>query len=64
MIGLTKPYSVVAEFTEYPVDTYPSVSTNTASADITFIDPCLDQFTFAPTAQTSPDADAFSGNDI
>ena len=49
MIGLTKPYSVVAEFTEYPIDTYPTVSTNTAFAEIIFIDPCLDQFTFAPT---------------
>ena len=33
-------------------------------ATVTFIDPCLDQFTFSETAQTSPGSDKFTGQQI
>ena len=32
--------------------------------DVTFIDPCLAPFKFNPTAQTNPDSDKFTGNNI
>ena len=34
------------------------------TATVTFIDPCLNPFTFSSNTQTNPDEDKFSGNDI
>lgn len=61
-IGQTLPYSVTAELANYPAST--GASSKTAAGTIEFIDPCIDPFTFAPTAQTSPGSDNFSGTDI
>ena len=58
------PYSVEAELTLYSPNANPTVTTAEAKADIFFDNPCEDPFTFAPTAQTNPDSDNYSGEDI
>ena len=64
MIGEVLPYSVEAEFTNYPLSDNSSVSTAIATADVEFDNPCLDPFTFEATPQTNPPSDAYSQDDI
>jgi len=46
LIGLTKPYAVIATLSDYP----PSKTSVAASSTINFVDPCLNPFTFMATA--------------
>ena len=48
----------------YPLATYSTVATATASSTIDFINPCLAPFTFVPKDQTDPAPDNFSGSTI
>ena len=58
------PYSVEAEFSEYPKSSNPTVSTAVATADVEFDNPCWYPFDFKATQQTNPAADSFSGENI
>ena len=55
------PYSVEAEFVEYPKVDNPDVSTAKAEADVEFDNPCWYPFTFESTAQTSPGSNEYTG---
>ena len=53
--GTTKQYSVIYSFTDYPVTTFPTATTDeSADADIVFIDPCLEEYAFALGTQQQP----------
>ena len=64
LIGTVEDYGVTACFENWPPTTYPTVSTTSNNGEIMFNEPCLDPFTFAATAQTSPPANYFDGEDI
>jgi len=64
LIGNTFDYSVVATLATYPPSVYPTVTTETGTGDITFVDPCLNPFTFVSTTQTDPASDNYSGSAI
>ena len=64
LIGLTKPYAVIATFANWPPSTYTSAPSVTGSSTIEFVDPCLNPFTFQSTAQTAPAPDKYTGNAI
>ena len=64
LIDTTVGYSVTAEFANFPVSTFPTADSTTDSDTITFVNPCLAPFTFAPTTQTGPDSDKYTGNPI
>jgi len=64
LIGLTKPYAVIATLASYPPSTYSSATSTTKSGTIEFIDPCLDPFTFESTGQTDPASDKYTGSPI
>ena len=46
LIGEIYPYQVLAHFTKYPVETYSTVSTAVATANVEFNNPCLAPFDF------------------
>ena len=58
------PYSVEAEFAEYPKTDNPTVSTATATADVEFDNPCLDPFVFESTDQVNPSQTIYSDTQI
>ena len=64
LIGETKTYSLHVSFSTYPLDQYSSVSTTSASGQISFSNPCLKPFKFESKQQTSPGSDKFSGQEI
>ena len=64
LIGQIIPFSVEAEFADYPLASNPSVSTAAATADVEFDNPCLDPFVFESTAQTDPTQTAYSDTPI
>jgi len=51
LIGKAFDYSVVATLTSYQPSVFPTASTVTGTGEITFVDPCLNPFTFDSTAQ-------------
>ena len=56
---------MTAEFSLFPQSDNsdaPSVVSDTAK--VTFIDPCLNPFTFTSETQINPDSDKFTGDDI
>ena len=53
----------MAEFANFPVNTFPTADSATDSDTITFINPCLVP-TLTATAQTGPAGDTYSGNPI
>ena len=58
------PYSVEAEFDEYPKTDNPTVSTAKATADVEFDNPCLDPFVFESTDQVNPSQTIYSDTQI
>ena len=58
------PFSVEAEFTEYPLVDNLTVSTAVATADVEFDNPCLDPFTFETIGQNNPASDEYTGTNI
>ena len=58
------PYSVTAEFTEYPKADNPTVSTAKATADIEFDNPCFDPFELESTDQVNPTQTIYSDTPI
>ena len=58
------PYSVEAEFAEYPKIGNPTVSTATATADVEFDNPCLDPFVFSTQSQVNPTQTIYSETPI
>ena len=52
---MTKPYTVEAEFTNYPLSTYPTVSTDEEASTISFSfdDPC-EGVTLSSANQANP----------
>ena len=54
LVSQILPYSVEAEFADYPKADYPTVSTAKATADVEFDNPCLDPFEFESTDQVNP----------
>ena len=65
LIGLTKNYSVDAEFATYPLADYSSVSTDAETSTILFIDPCVDNVTtFTQASWPSMGEDRYSSTEV
>ena len=65
MIGQVNiPYSVEVEFATYPLTTYSTVATSSASSTIDFINPCLVPFGLTAEATSSPASNNFSSDVI
>ena len=64
LIGVTKPYTVIATLANWPPINYFTAPSVTGSSTIKFVDPCLNPFTFESTTQTNPAADKYTGNAI
>ena len=60
LIGRTKDYGLKASFADYPSSTTGADSAE-VEAQITFIDPCINNYTFNPTAQDRPAANEYDG---
>ena len=64
LYGKILPYSLEAEFTEYPKIDNPTVSTGYTEADVSFNNPCWYPSTFSKTAQTDPDDHRYTNDDV
>ena len=64
LVSQILPFSVEAEFAEYPKADYPTVSTAKAAADVEFDNPCLDPFEFESTDQVDPTQTVYSDTPI
>ena len=64
LIDKIEPYSVDAEFVEWPLTDYSNVSTATSVAYVEYNNPCLTPTSFTATEQVNPEPNAFSGDVI
>jgi hypothetical protein len=64
LVGTVKAYGVNVEFATYPSADWSSVATATATEDITFSNPCIQDFNFAAATSTNPAPDAYTGSNI
>lgn len=62
LIGRTKNYGLKASFADYPFST--GADTASVTDVITFIDPCLNPFTFEATTQDRPAANEYDSQVI
>lgn len=64
LIDTTVPYSLTAEFANWPSATNPTVSTSTATSDVLYLDPCDHLTTFTPATQDNIPDDTYSGTEF
>lgn len=63
LIGQTRPYALIAQFVNYPKDTYSSASKVVTSNFIEFDSPCLSATIFV-SSQNDASPDKYTGNAV
>lgn len=64
LINTNVTYSLQAEFTNWPLETYPTVSTASASSKVVYMDPCDYLLAFTAEDQTNIPDDEYSGTEL
>ena len=64
LIETVAPYTIYGEFRLFPLDTYPTVSTDEASSSIVFQNPCRDPIITEPIQNGDPVSDSYTGEQI